>query len=134
MPTPARSATAEIGASAPWAAKTSRAASSTARSLRRASACRPRPDRGYRDRNAISKNSTFFGANYSDNLSGPPARGLARRPEGDSVVRAVMIREFGPLSVLEPAEAVEVSTGPDDVIIDVEFANITFVETQIRAG
>jgi NADPH2:quinone reductase len=28
----------------------------------------------------------------------------------------------------------EVSAGPDDVVIDVEFANITFVETQIRAG
>jgi NADPH2:quinone reductase len=49
-------------------------------------------------------------------------------------VRAVVIREFGPPSVLEPAEVDEVSAGPDDVVIDVEFANITFVETQIRAG
>jgi NADPH2:quinone reductase len=49
-------------------------------------------------------------------------------------VRAVVIREFGPPSVLEPAEVDEVSAGPDDVVIDVEFANITFVETQVRAG
>ena len=51
MPTPARSATAEIGAAAPWAVKTSRAASSTTRSLRRASACRPRLDCGLSERN-----------------------------------------------------------------------------------
>jgi len=49
-------------------------------------------------------------------------------------MRAVVIREFGPPSVLEPAEVDEVSAGPDDVVIDVEFANITFVETQVRAG
>ena len=49
-------------------------------------------------------------------------------------MRAVVIREFGPPSVLEPAEAVEVRPGPDEVVIDVEVANITFVETQIRAG
>jgi NADPH:quinone reductase len=49
-------------------------------------------------------------------------------------VRAVVIREFGPPEVLEPAEAEEVRAGPDDVVIDVEFANITFVETQVRAG
>jgi NADPH2:quinone reductase len=49
-------------------------------------------------------------------------------------VRAVVVREFGPPRVLEPAEAEEVRAGPDDVVIDVEFANITFVETQVRAG
>jgi NADPH2:quinone reductase len=49
-------------------------------------------------------------------------------------VRAVVIREFGPPEVLEPTEAEEVCAGPDDVVIDVEFANITFVETQVRAG
>jgi NADPH:quinone reductase len=49
-------------------------------------------------------------------------------------VRAVVVREFGPPEVLEPAEAEEVRPGPDDVVIDVEFANITFVETQVRAG
>jgi NADPH:quinone reductase len=49
-------------------------------------------------------------------------------------MRAVVIREFGPPGVLEPAEVDEVSAGPDDVVIDVELANITFVETQIRAG
>jgi NADPH:quinone reductase len=49
-------------------------------------------------------------------------------------VRAVVIREFGPPEVLEPTDAEEVCAGPDDVVIDVEFANITFVETQVRAG
>src|SRR5262249_23674177 len=34
----------------------------------------------------------------------------------------------------EPTDAEEVCAGPDDVVIDVEFANITFVETQVRAG
>ena len=49
-------------------------------------------------------------------------------------MRAVVMREFGPPDVLEPAEAEEVSAGPDEVVIDVEFANVTFVETQVRAG
>lgn len=49
-------------------------------------------------------------------------------------MRAVVIRRFGPPEVLEPAEADEVRAGPDEVVIDVELANITFVETQVRAG
>jgi NADPH:quinone reductase len=49
-------------------------------------------------------------------------------------VRAVMVREFGPPEVLEPAEVAEVRAGPGEAVIDVEFANVTFVETQIRAG
>jgi NADPH2:quinone reductase len=49
-------------------------------------------------------------------------------------VRAVVIREFGPPEVLEPADVAEVRAGPDEVVIDVEFANVTFVETQVRAG
>jgi NADPH2:quinone reductase len=44
------------------------------------------------------------------------------------------MREFGPPEVLEPAEVDEVKIGPGEVVIDVEFANVTFVETQIRAG
>jgi NADPH2:quinone reductase len=49
-------------------------------------------------------------------------------------VRAVVIREFGPPEVLEPAEVAEVRAEPDEVVIEVEFANVTFVETQVRAG
>jgi NADPH2:quinone reductase len=49
-------------------------------------------------------------------------------------VRAMVIREFGPPEVLEPADVAEVRAGPDEVVIDVEFANVTFVETQVRAG
>jgi NADPH:quinone reductase len=37
-------------------------------------------------------------------------------------VRAVVIREFGPPEVLEPAEVEDVRAGPDDVVIDVDFA------------
>src|SRR5260370_1209568 len=50
------------------------------------------------------------------------------------VVRAVVIREFGPPEVLEPAEVDDVRAGQDEVVIDVEIANVTFVETQVRAG
>jgi NADPH:quinone reductase len=49
-------------------------------------------------------------------------------------VRAVVMREFGPPEVLEPAEVDEVRAAPGEVIIDVELANVTFVETQVRAG
>jgi NADPH2:quinone reductase len=49
-------------------------------------------------------------------------------------VRAVVMREFGPPEVLEPAEVAEPEAGPGEVIIEAEFANVTFVETQIRAG
>jgi NADPH2:quinone reductase len=49
-------------------------------------------------------------------------------------VRAVVIREFGPPEVLEAAEVADVRAGRDEVVIDVEFANVTFVETQVRAG
>ena len=46
-------------------------------------------------------------------------------------MRAVWLREFGPPSALELGEADE---PVGDVVIDVEFANLTFVETQVRAG
>ena len=49
-------------------------------------------------------------------------------------MRAVVIREFGPPEVLQPAEVEEVLAGQDEVVIDVEYANVTFVETQVRAG
>jgi NADPH2:quinone reductase len=46
-------------------------------------------------------------------------------------VRAVWLREFGPPSVLVAGEADE----PEgEVVVDVAYANITFVETQLRAG
>jgi NADPH2:quinone reductase len=49
-------------------------------------------------------------------------------------VRAVVMREFGPPQVLGPAEVAEPQPGPGEVVIDVEAASITFVETQVRAG
>ena len=47
-------------------------------------------------------------------------------------MRAVVMREFGPPEVLEPVEVDEVRAGPGEVVIEAEFANVTFVETQIR--
>jgi NADPH:quinone reductase len=49
-------------------------------------------------------------------------------------MRAVVMREFGPPEVLQPAEVAPVTPGPGEVVIDVEICGVTFVETQIRAG
>jgi NADPH:quinone reductase len=49
-------------------------------------------------------------------------------------MRAVVIREFGPPRVLKLAETDEVRPGPGEVVVDVELASVTFVETQLRAG
>jgi len=49
-------------------------------------------------------------------------------------VRAVTVREFGPPEVLVASEAPEPVAGDGEVVVDVELANITFVETQLRAG
>ena len=48
-------------------------------------------------------------------------------------MRAVIMRAFGPPRVLEPAVAADPGQH-GEVVIDVEFAGVTFVETQIRAG
>jgi NADPH:quinone reductase len=49
-------------------------------------------------------------------------------------MRAVVMRKFGPPEVLQLAEATDPVPAAQEVIIDVELANVTFVETQIRAG
>jgi NADPH:quinone reductase len=49
-------------------------------------------------------------------------------------VEAVVLREFGPPDMLRPEEVPAPSAGPGEVVISVEFASITFVETQVRAG
>jgi len=49
-------------------------------------------------------------------------------------VRAVMMRSFGPPRVLEAVAVADPRPGPGEVVVDVEFASVTFVETQIRAG
>jgi NADPH2:quinone reductase len=50
-------------------------------------------------------------------------------------VRAVMLREFGPPENLLAVEVADPAPpGPGQVLVDVHIANITFVETQIRAG
>ncbi|WP_422769275.1 zinc-binding dehydrogenase [Plantactinospora sp. WMMC1484] len=49
-------------------------------------------------------------------------------------MRAVWLREFGGPDRLVPAEAPDPVAGPGQVVVAVAFANITFVETQLRAG
>ena len=49
-------------------------------------------------------------------------------------MRAVMLHSFGPPEVLVSGEAPEPAPGEGEVLIDVERAGITFVETQVRAG
>src|SRR5437764_12958881 len=47
---------------------------------------------------------------------------------------AVVMHEFGPPSVLVPEEVPDPVPGPQQVVVNVDVANITFVETQVRAG
>jgi NADPH:quinone reductase len=49
-------------------------------------------------------------------------------------VRAVVIGAFGPPEVLVMQQVDDPKLGRGDVLIEVEFANVTFVETQIRRG
>jgi NADPH2:quinone reductase len=49
-------------------------------------------------------------------------------------MRAVWLREFGGPEVLVPGDAPDPVAGPGQVLVEVAFANITFVETQMRAG
>ena len=48
-------------------------------------------------------------------------------------MRAVWLREFGAPEVLTLGEAPDPVAGPGQVVVAVEFVNITFVETQFRA-
>ena len=49
-------------------------------------------------------------------------------------MRAVVLHEFGPPEALVAAEVPDPLPGPGQVLIEVEIANVTFVETQVRAG
>ena len=49
-------------------------------------------------------------------------------------MHAVVIRAFGPPQVLEFSEVPDLAPGAGEVVVDVEFASVTFVETQVRAG
>jgi NADPH2:quinone reductase len=46
----------------------------------------------------------------------------------------VLLREFGPPDRLVAEDVPDPVAGPGQVLIDTEFASITFVETQLRAG
>ena len=49
-------------------------------------------------------------------------------------MRAVWLKQFGPPDVLVPGEASDPIAAGGQVVVAVEFPNITFIETQIRAG
>jgi NADPH:quinone reductase len=49
-------------------------------------------------------------------------------------MRAVVLNEFGPPEVLVPSEVPDPVAGPGQVVIEVELASVTFVETQVRGG
>ncbi|TDE30670.1 zinc-binding dehydrogenase [Actinomadura sp. 6K520] len=49
-------------------------------------------------------------------------------------MRAVWLKEFGGPEMLVPGDAPEPVPAEGEALIEVEFANITFVETQMRAG
>ncbi len=49
-------------------------------------------------------------------------------------MRVVWLREFGPPGVLVSGTAPDPVVGPGQVLVDVDLVNVTFVETQVRAG
>ncbi|HEY7201911.1 MAG TPA: zinc-binding dehydrogenase [Candidatus Dormibacteraeota bacterium] len=49
-------------------------------------------------------------------------------------MRAVILREFGPPDALVPVDVPDPVAGPGQALVDVRIANVTFVETQVRAG
>jgi NADPH:quinone reductase len=51
-----------------------------------------------------------------------------------NAMKAVVMREFGPPRVLRVEDVPRPSSDPAAVVIGVEFASVTFVETQVRAG
>src|SRR3954454_13654905 len=61
-------------------------------------------------------------------------RSVPLRICGGDVMRAVLLSEFGPPENLALVEVPDPAPGPGQVLVDVEIANVTFVETQIRAG
>src|ERR1700730_6200010 len=65
----------------------------------------------------------------------PSAPGLrAGDPGRSSLMRAIVMTEFGPPRVLMPREVDDPTVGAGHVLIEVELVNVTFVETQLRAG
>ena len=48
-------------------------------------------------------------------------------------MRAVWLKELGGPEVLVPGDAPDPEVGPEQVLVEVAFAGITFVETQMRA-
>lgn len=49
-------------------------------------------------------------------------------------MQVVMLSEFGPPAALRAVDVADPVPGPGQVAVRVAFANITFVETQVRAG
>src|SRR5579859_144628 len=65
---------------------------------------------------------------------GPSDRPRSQAVRNNSRVQASVLRAFGPPSVLRLEEVEDLQPGPGQVLLAVQLANVTFVETQIRAG
>ena len=49
-------------------------------------------------------------------------------------MRAIVMRRFGPPDVLVPEDVPAPVAGPGQALVAVDLVNVTFVETQVRAG
>ena len=49
-------------------------------------------------------------------------------------MRALMLRKFGRPDVLVPVELADPVAGPGQVVVEIAFSNVTFVETEIRGA
>jgi len=49
-------------------------------------------------------------------------------------MRAVIVRRLGPPEVLEVVDRPDPAPGPGQVLVDVDVAAVTFIDTQVRAG
>src|SRR4051812_37173730 len=69
----------------------------------------------------------------------PEAPPVLKRPSTDPLpqenpMRAVWLRDFGPAEHLRIEETADPLPAPNTALVDVAYANITFVETQVRSG
>src|SRR5579864_4180021 len=85
-------------------------------------------------RSTTSRRSACWTRASYDIKPGPSDRPRTQAVRDNSRVHAIMLRAFGPPSVLRLEEVEDPQPGPGHVLLGVHLANVTFVETQIRAG
>src|SRR5438876_12313467 len=85
-------------------------------------------------RSTTSRRSTCWTGTSYDIQPGPSDKPRSQAVRDNSRVQASVLRAFGPPSVLRLEEVEDPQPGPGQVLLGVHLANVTFVETQIRAG